>query len=68
MGWGVLLQSFKSVLGLAGGAGSDHPYSCPSLRLHVSGEIQCVPFQFCEGDRGVLQVVEEDLDLCHDIV
>lgn len=32
-------------------------------RLHVCGEVQCVPLQFCEGNGGVLQVVEEDLDL-----
>lgn len=38
------------------------------LGLHVGGEVQCVPLQFCEGNGGVLQVVEEDLDLCHDIM
>lgn len=45
-----------------------NPRSCSHLGLHVSGEVQCVPLQFCEGNRGVLQVVEEDLDLCHDIM
>lgn len=38
------------------------------LGLHVGGEVQCVPLQFCEGNGGVLQVVEEDLDLGHDVM
>lgn len=48
-------------------AGSATPHSS-HLGLHIRGEVQCVPLQFCEGDGGVLQVVEEDLDLCHDIM
>lgn len=44
------------------------PHSCSHLGLHVGGEVQCVPLQFCEGNGGVLQVVEENLDLCHDIM
>lgn len=63
-----LLQSFKSVLDSGWGAGSGHPPQPPLLRLHISGKVQCVPLQFCKGDGGVLQVVEEDLDLCHDIM
>lgn len=39
------------------------PRSGSHLGLHVGGEVQCVPLQFCEGNGGVLQVVEEDLDL-----
>lgn len=39
------------------------PHSYSHLGLHVSGEVQCVPLQFCEGNGGVLQVVQEDLDL-----
>lgn len=52
-----LLQSFKSMLGPGWRAGSGHPHSCPP-QLHVCGEVQCVPLQFCEGNGGVLQVVE----------
>lgn len=44
------------------------PRSYSHLGLHVGREVQCVPLQFCEGDGGVLQVVQEDLDLCHDIM
>lgn len=51
----------------AGEAGSAAPPSS-HLGLHVRGEVQCVPLQFCEGDGGVLQVVEEDLDLRHDVM
>lgn len=42
------------------------PHSCSHLGLHVGGEVQCVPLQFCEGNGGVLQVVEKDLDLWGD--
>lgn len=48
-------------------AGSATPCSS-HLGLHIRGEVQCVPLQFCEGNGGVLQVVEEDLDLCHNVV
>ena len=52
---------------LAGEAGSELPsHSRYHLGLHVSGEVQCVPLQFCEGDGRMLQVVEEDLDLWGD--
>lgn len=52
---------------LAGEAGAGHPpHSCSRLGLHVGGEVQCVPLQFCEGNGGVLQVVEKDLDLWGD--
>lgn len=51
----------------AGEAGSGRPPGSRShLGLHISGEVQCVPLQFCEGDGRVLQVVEEDLDLWGD--
>lgn len=65
LGWGVLLQSFKSVLGPGWRAASGHP-TAAHPRLHICGEVQCVPLQFCEGNGGVLQVVEEDLDLWGD--
>lgn len=39
------------------------PRSGSHLGLHVGGEVQCVPLQFCEGNGGVLQVVEKYLDL-----
>lgn len=42
------------------------PHSCSHQGLHIGGEVQCVPLQFCEGNGGVLQVVEEDLDLWGD--
>lgn len=69
LGLGVFYCSLSSLCwvprleGLVG-----HPHSCSYPGLHIGGEVQCVPLQFCEGDGGVLQVVEEDLDLCHDIV
>lgn len=50
----------------AGEAGSGHPPRRSHLGLHIGGEVQCVPLQFCEGDGGVLQVVEKDLDLRED--
>lgn len=57
LGWEVLLQSFKSMLGLAEGLALATP-TAARPRLHVCGEVQCVPLQFCEGNGGVLQVVE----------
>lgn len=72
VGLGVLNCSLSSLCWvpwlerLAGASPPQH--SCSHLRLHIRGEVQCVPLQFCEGNGGVLQVVEEDLDLCHDIM
>lgn len=63
----VLSQSFKSVPVARLERPLGHPHSS-HLGLHIRGEVQCVPLQFCEGNGGVLQVVEEDLDLCHDIM
>lgn len=63
----VLSQSFKSVPVARLERPLGHP-RCSHLGLHIRGEVQCVPLQFCEGNGGVLQVVEEDLDLCHDIM
>lgn len=39
------------------------PPAAAAPQLHVGGEVQCVPLQFREGNWGMLQVVEEDLDL-----
>lgn len=67
--WEFSIVVFQVCVGSPGWRGGlGHPHSCSHLGLHISGEVQCVPLQFCEGDGGVLQVVEEDLDLCHDIM
>lgn len=68
LGWGVSVAVFQVYVGawLEG-----WPLAAPTAahpRLHVCGEVQCVPLQFCEGNGGMLQVVEEDLDLGHDIM
>lgn len=36
--------------------------------LNVSGEVECVSLQLSEGDGRVLQVVQQHLDLCHDVM
>lgn len=61
LGWGVMEHRDRACAGPW--LGRPQPPG-----LHVSGEVQCVPLQFREGDGGVLQVVEEDLDLCHDVL
>lgn len=70
LGLGVLYCSPSSlgwVPGWRGWLGAAPPADSRShLGLHIGGEVQCVPLQFCEGDGRVLQVVEEDLDLWGD--
>lgn len=62
----VVFQVCVGSLGWRGWRGPPPPHSCSHLGLHVGGEVQCVPLQFCEGNGGVLQVVEKDLDLWGD--
>lgn len=69
LGLGVFYCSLSSLGWAPGWRGWLHPSpQPPCLGLHVGGEVQRVPLEFCEGNGGVLQVVEEDLDLCHDVV
>lgn len=67
LGLGVFYCSLSSLSWTPGCRGwFHHPPQPPCLGLHVGGEVQCVPLEFCEGNGGVLQVVEEDLDLWGD--
>lgn len=60
--WELPIVVFQVCAGRPARGRLGHPHSS-HLGLHIRGEVQCVPLQFCEGDGGVLQVVEEDLDL-----
>lgn len=65
--WEFSIVVFQVCVGSPGWRGwFGHPHSGSHLALHIGGEVQCVPLQFCKGDGGVLQVVEEDLDLWGD--
>lgn len=67
LGLGVFYCSLSSLGWAPGWRGWLHPSpQPPCLGLHVGGEVQRVPLEFCEGNGGVLQVVEEDLDLWGD--
>lgn len=67
----LLLNLYKKVCVKTGGEPVRAERAVPSqpaLGLHISGVVECITFQLCDGNRGVLKIIQQHLDLCHDIM